>query len=153
AVINSHIGKRQIEPMTQGVAQKKVSLGRFINLAVPVPPADEQVMIVQALTAADREANEQLAAVNLSLKQSTAQRQNILRAGFAGQLVSQDPSDESASVLLERIRAGRADRLQRPRGRKIKQHKEVTKVASKLADVLAEAGDWIRANEVFERCG
>lgn len=61
AVINSHIGKRQIEPMTQGVAQKKVSLGRFISLAVPIPPADEQVLIVQKLIAADREAAEQLA--------------------------------------------------------------------------------------------
>ena len=44
----------------------------------------------------------------LSLKQSTAQRQNILRAAFAGQLVPQDPSDEPASALLARIRAGRA---------------------------------------------
>ncbi|PKO63366.1 MAG: restriction endonuclease, partial [Betaproteobacteria bacterium HGW-Betaproteobacteria-17] len=44
----------------------------------------------------------------LSLKQSTAQRQNILRAAFAGQLVPQDPNDDPASVLLARIRAERA---------------------------------------------
>lgn len=111
AVINSHIGKRQIEPMTQGVAQKKVSLGRFTSLAVPVPPAEEQVLIVQEVTAADRAAFEQLAAINLSLKQSIAQRQNILHAAFAGQLVSQNPSDEPASVTLERIRAERAAKL------------------------------------------
>jgi hypothetical protein len=47
-------------------------------------------------------------AIGLSLKQSTAQRQNILRAAFAGQLVPQDPNDEPASVLLERIRKERA---------------------------------------------
>jgi type I restriction enzyme S subunit len=52
-------------------------------------------------------AREQEQAINLSLKQSTAQRQNILRAAFAGQLVPQDPNDEPASVLLERIRAER----------------------------------------------
>jgi type I restriction enzyme S subunit len=46
----------------------------------------------------------------ISLKQSTAQRQNILRAAFAGQLVPQDPNDEPASVLLVRIRAERAAR-------------------------------------------
>ena len=59
----------------------------------------------------------------LSLKQSTAQRQNILRAAFSGQLVPQDPSDEPASVLLERIRAERAERdaVERPRGRKTKE--------------------------------
>lgn len=47
----------------------------------------------------------QEAAVGLSLKQSIAQRQNIQRAAFIGQLVSQGLADESASVLLERIRA------------------------------------------------
>lgn len=122
-IINSHIGKRQIEPMTQGVAQKKVSLGRFTSFAVPVPPADEQALIVQTITAADHEALQQLQAINYSLKQSTAQRQNILRAAFAGQLVPQDPTDEPASVLLERIRAERAEQTanKKPRGRKAKE--------------------------------
>lgn len=118
-VINSNIGKRQIEPMTQGVAQKKVSLGRFTNLAVPVPPADEQVLIVQQITVALNEAYEQLAAITISLKQSAAQRQNILRAAFSGQLVPQDPNDEPASELLSRIRAERTERVavKKPRGR------------------------------------
>ena len=44
------------------------------------------------------------------LKQAVAQRQNILRAAFAGQLVPQDPNDEPAGVLLERVRAERAAR-------------------------------------------
>lgn len=52
----------------------------------------------------------QEAAIDLSLKQSTAQRQNILRAAFAGQLVPQDLNDEPASALLERISKERAER-------------------------------------------
>ncbi|MCC6507370.1 MAG: restriction endonuclease subunit S [Aquimonas sp.] len=118
ATINSHIGRQQIEPMTQGVAQKKVSLGRFTRLAVPVPPIQEQDELIALLGAATRETAAQEAAVGLSLKQSTAQRQNILRAAFAGQLVPQDPNDEPASVLLERIRAERAARnkVKKPRG-------------------------------------
>ena len=57
-----------------------------------------------------------------SLRQSAAQRQNILRAAFAGQLVPQDPADEPASVLLERIRAERAaqNAAKPARGRKPK---------------------------------
>jgi type I restriction enzyme S subunit len=46
--------------------------------------------------------------LDVAFKQSAAQRQNILRAAFSGQLVPQDPNDEPASVLLERIRAERA---------------------------------------------
>ena len=49
-------------------------------------------------------------AIEIALKQSAAQRQNILKAAFSGQLVLQDPHDEPASRLLERIRAERASR-------------------------------------------
>jgi len=48
--------------------------------------------------------------LDVALKQSAAQRQNILKAAFSGQLVPQDPNNEPASVLLERIRAERAAR-------------------------------------------
>ena len=119
-VINSYIGQRQIEPMTQGVAQKKVSLGRFTSLAVPIPSLHEQDLLMKMVSAADGDAVAQEAAIAFSLQQSTAQRQNILRAAFSGQLVPQDPHDEPASVLLERIRAERAarDAVKKPRGRK-----------------------------------
>lgn len=116
AAINSEIGKRQIRPMTQGVAQKKVSLERFSNLAVPLPPLSEQSSIVQVLSDAEHEASAQLKAIELSLKQSTAQRKNILRAAFAGELVPQDPNDEPASVLLERIQAERAAQTKKSKG-------------------------------------
>jgi type I restriction enzyme S subunit len=108
SVINSHIGQRQIEPMTQGVAQKKVSLGRFISLAVPIPSMKEQQQIMTMVSEANAESAAQETATLLSLKQSTAQRKNILRAAFSGQLVPQDPNDEPASALLARIRGGRA---------------------------------------------
>jgi type I restriction enzyme S subunit len=41
------------------------------------------------------------------LKRSAALRQSILKKAFTGQLVPQDPTDEPASALLERIRKER----------------------------------------------
>jgi type I restriction enzyme S subunit len=46
--------------------------------------------------------------VAANLKRAERLRQAILRRAFAGQLVPQDPSDEPASALLDRVRANRA---------------------------------------------
>ena len=80
-------------------------------LAVPIPGSlDEVKALTATLSLALDMADALRVCIETSLKQSTAQRQNILRAAFAGQLVPQDPNDEPASVLLARIRAARAER-------------------------------------------
>lgn len=56
-------------------------------------------------------AGNRIAAVAADLKRAERPRQAILRRAFAGNLVPQDPSDEPAGVLLERIRAERAGRI------------------------------------------
>lgn len=123
--INSVHGKRWIKSVVvQQVGQANVNGSKLSALAIPVPPFDEQKEIVSALHARISEIVDQLKYVDISLKQSTAQRQNILRAAFAGQLIPQDPNDEPASVLLEHIRAERAaahSEVKKPRGRKAKE--------------------------------
>jgi type I restriction enzyme S subunit len=51
------------------------------------------------------------------LLQAEALRQSILKKAFEGKLVAQDPKDEPASVLLERIKAERERTA--PEGRKV----------------------------------
>jgi type I restriction enzyme S subunit len=106
-----------------GGVQPNLNLQIVKSIAVPLPPNEEQAEIAQLLDRQFDQASQQMEAVKLSLKQSAAQRQNILRAAFAGQLVPQDPNDEPASVLLERIRAERAarDAVKAPRSRKARE--------------------------------
>jgi type I restriction enzyme S subunit len=89
-------------------------------MPIPLPPLTEQISALTEVEAGHEVVKQQDEAMGLSIKQSTAQRQNILRAAFAGQLVPQDPNDEPASVLLERIRTERAVQAttKKPRGRK-----------------------------------
>ncbi|MBQ1783953.1 MAG: DUF559 domain-containing protein [Gammaproteobacteria bacterium] len=86
---------------------------------IPLPPEMEQKVALSVLEERLQAVKELELPIEHGLKQSTAQRQNILHAAFAGQLVPQDLNDEPASVLLERIRAERAAQasVKKPRGR------------------------------------
>lgn len=93
-------------------------------MPVPLPPLEEQTEILTIVDTQLSAAKEQETAITHSLHQTAAQRRNLLRAAFSGQLVPQDPNDEPASELLARIRAAKADNA-RPaaatkRGRKPK---------------------------------
>ena len=152
--INSAYGKHWIKSVViQQVGQANVNGTKLSALAIPLPPFEEQKEIISLLKTQLLEIVEQLKNIDTSLKQSVAQRKNILKAAFSGQLVPQDSNDEPASVLLQRIRSERVEREKQPKVRKTKQQKEIAAVVSKLIDVLAEAGDWVPAQEAFRRCG
>ena len=109
--------------LSGGVGINHLSAGNFAKLPVALPPSAEQSAFVDAIASQLSLSADQMAAIEQSLKQSAAQRKNILRAAFSGQLVPQDPHDEPASALLERIRAERAAQgaVKKPRGRKAKE--------------------------------
>ena len=86
----------------------KISQPDIVSVVVPVPPLAEQDHLLAEIA---RESERLLATelgIEMALRQSTAQRKNILQAAFSGRLVPQDPNDEPASVLLARIRDERA---------------------------------------------
>ena len=93
-----------------GGVQPNLNLQILKSIALPLPPLAEQSEIAAAITESFAQLQQQSDAVQRSLRQSAAQRKNILQAAFSGQLVPQDPNDEPASVLLARIRAERASR-------------------------------------------
>lgn len=100
-----------------------INMNMLRMFPVPLGPADEQRELLIQLELQIEQIARQEQAVELGLKKSSAQRQNILRAAFAGELVAQDPSDESACVLLARIRAEQTERHKQPKVRKTKQLK------------------------------
>lgn len=123
AYINSVYGRHWIKSVAvQQVGQANVNGSKLAALAVPLPSMVEQVELAKALSEQSGNALVQEMSIEKSLRQAAAQRKNILKAAFSGQLVPQDPKDEPASVLLERIRAERAARevVKKPRGARAK---------------------------------
>ena len=103
-VLNSPSCFAQAQRFTHGVGNQDLGLTRMVRITFGLPPLREQRRIVEE---ADRrlsviEELEAQASTNLAKAQQL--RQAILRRAFEGSLVFQDPHDEPAKALLERIR-------------------------------------------------
>ena len=89
------------------VNQASINQTDVCSTPIPLPPLAEQHRIVAEVERQMSVIQQAEAAVDASLKRTGRLRQSILKQAFSGQLVPQDPNDEPASVLLERIRAER----------------------------------------------
>ena len=109
--------------------------------------------IVRLLIEAEGECDAQEAAMTRALTLNAVQRKNILQMAIAGRLVPQNTKDEPAAALFGRIRAKHAEREEKPKARTTGAVKTVASMMNNLLDVLAEAADWVPAQEAFRRCG
>jgi len=89
------------------VARANVSLKDLRELPLPLPPQSEQRRLVSTVDFYFSTIDMLQTVADSNLSRLTRLRQSILRWAFEGRLVDQDPSDEPAAVLLERIRAER----------------------------------------------
>ncbi|MBN2733860.1 MAG: restriction endonuclease subunit S [Methanomicrobiaceae archaeon] len=93
------------ESETGNVGQGNVSMKSLKETIVPLPPLEEQHEIVSEIERRFSIIDEMERIVEESLLKAERLRQSVLKKAFEGRLVSQNPDDEPAGVLLERIRA------------------------------------------------
>jgi type I restriction enzyme S subunit len=120
AVFRHYYWNKVFARVAAGVGINHLSAAKFSRLAVPIAPLNEQLQIVAEVERQLSIAQAGESQVDANLKRSARLRQSILKRAFEGKLVSQDPNDEPASVLLERIVGnrlsyghGRTDRVSR----------------------------------------
>ena len=86
-------------------------------MRIYLPPIAEQTEIVRRVEQLFAFADQLEARVNQARSRIDRLTQSILARAFRGELVPQDPNDEPASVLLQRIQAQRASAPKPKRGR------------------------------------
>ncbi len=118
---NSDFTQRFVKDKAQGMAIQHLSIIDFAKCPVPVPSNEEQDEIVRRLEQLFAFADQLEARVKAAQTRIDRLTQSILAKAFRGELVSQDPNDEPASLLLERIKAQRAAAPKAKRGRKAKE--------------------------------
>ena len=97
-----------IRLLSAGGVQPNLNLSIIRGTLIPLPPLNEVEQIVEAVDVAMKQVSHVVTWCETELNRAASLRQSILKDAFSGKLVPQDPSDEPAEKLLERIRAGRA---------------------------------------------
>ena len=110
---NGHLSK-----FFTGTTIKHLTGKGLANLEIPVCSIAEQIQIAQQIESRLSVVEKLEKDIEDGLRQAEALRQSLLKKAFEGKLVSQDPDDEPASVLLERIKTEKAKLKQKARKEK-----------------------------------
>jgi len=115
--------RSNLERYAPATAQKNINLDILSKLEISLPPLNEQKQIVAKVDELFEHVNYTETAVSQSLYQINRLRQSILEEAFHGRLGAQNPEDEPAAALLQRIQAERAanaalPKTQKPKGKK-----------------------------------
>ena len=129
-----------------GGNQKFLSLTKINKLPFPLPPLEEQSRIAAKIA--------QLFALLRKVESSTQQyaklqtllKSKVLDLAMRGKLVEQDPNDEPASVLLEKIKA---EKEQLIKEKKVKRSKPLPPISDEEKPFeIPDSWEWVRLGDV-----
>ena len=165
----SDAGYKELTKYKKATAQESISIEAIRNAFIPIPPLAEQHRIVakieQLIPYIEKyeKAETQLTALNKSFPDML--KKSILQEAVQGKLVPQNPDDEPASVLLERIRAEKQELIKAGKIRKDKHESAIITrdkipyeiidgkercIADEVPFELPESWCWCRLGTIFQ---
>lgn len=124
---------------------------------IALPPLTEQLYLTNLVSLELENMSNQFDSLEITLKQASNQKLNILKDAFSGMLVPQDANDESAQALLERIQQQReAEALVKKATSKKRSAPKVKKeigMSKTILDILKNQSDWISGQDLATAFG
>jgi len=132
--------KEDLERYAPATAQKNINLSILSDVAVPLPPEEEQHIIIDEIEKCLTIAEGIEFDVEQNMRRAERLRQSILKKAFSGKLVQPILGEEPVAVLLERIRRERRkkEKTQKPAAKKGKRIMTVKDTYLTLEEVDAD---------------
>jgi type I restriction enzyme S subunit len=117
-LLKSNLFRRFVDGLNTGSLIQHMFTSQLAEFTVPLPPLPEQNRVLEAVDRAFSVLDVHEHQMESVHGRAANLRSAVLSSAFAGNLLPQDPVDEPASALLERVRAERAERAKPPVRRK-----------------------------------
>jgi type I restriction enzyme S subunit len=149
--INSFYFWYNVSHQGGGSAQANLKLNHVLDMPIPLPPLAEQKRIVakieELLPKVEKygKAQDELNKLNEELPERL--KKSILQEAIEGRLVPQDPTDEPASVLLDKIREEKKQLVKE--GKLKKKDLEVKPISEEeIPFEIPESWEWVRMSQI-----
>nr|WP_082784418.1 restriction endonuclease subunit S [Gluconobacter thailandicus] len=116
--LRSPLGREQIESFSSGISMHNIGQNNFKRIKIPFVDLPGREGKISSLIRGLKDINHLETEAQRALTLLNRLESSLLAKAFRGELVPQDPNDEAASVLLDRIRAERAAAPKPKRGRR-----------------------------------
>jgi type I restriction enzyme S subunit len=104
-LVSEAAGRKQLSKFAYGAGKPGLNLDNIRSVEISLPSLEEQYEIVNKLRELLSIEENVSSIIETELRRVELIRQSVLKKAFSGQLVSQDPNDEPASELLDRMSA------------------------------------------------
>ena len=161
----------QLRDVSGTTTINQLTQNNFNAFLVPIPPIEEQQRIVERIEEimpiADKYEKSQEALDKLNAEIFDKLKKSVLQEAIQGKLVTQDPNDEPASVLIERIKEEKAKLFKEGKLKKKdlvdsvifkgednkyfeKIGKEVICLDDEIPFDIPDSWEWVRVKEIFQ---
>lgn len=140
-----------VKSTATGTSKLAINMKNFINYCIPLPSIEYQKLGRERIEEVEPKINELDLIFEKNLTYITRLRQSILQEAVQGKLVPQDPNDEPASILLEKIKKEKERLIKEG---KIKKEKPLPPIKDdEIPYELPKGWEWVRLGEICYNFG